>query len=98
MLSAAEILFASHLLIATLFEVANHYIRGNEINAKWGWLGVCTLIFAFIIWNLSRTQDSFFCDPHSLIQGHAMWHLLDALAAYFVFLFYASEEDKESEE
>lgn len=94
MLTTAEIIFASHLIIGTLIELSNRYIRHHPINATWGLMGVFTLILSFIIWNLSRTQDSLFCDPHSLIQGHAMWHLLDALAAYFVFLYYASEQTK----
>lgn len=90
-----EIVFASCLIAATVLELLMKYKRGNEIEAKWGLLGVGSLIVAFIIWNLSRTQDSLFCDPNSLIQGHAMWHLLDALGAYFVFVFYTTEQDKD---
>ena len=46
------------------------------------------MLVAFAIWNLSQHG---WCDPHSLVQGHAAWHLLDALAAYLLFRLYASE-------
>ncbi len=94
MLKADEICFMFHLIFAVVIEVALKYVRGNDIEIKWGLMGVLSLLVAFVIWNLSRTQDSMFCDPHSLIQGHAMWHLLDALGAYFVFVYYVSESEK----
>ena len=31
------------------------------------------------------------CDPDSLIQGHAIWHLLSALATWSFFLFLRTE-------
>jgi hypothetical protein len=47
-----------------------------------------TILLAFLIWNATKTR---WCDPHSLIQGHAAWHLLDAASAYLLFRFWASE-------
>ncbi len=91
MLKASEFCFITHLVVAVIAEATLKFSKKSIIDIKWGLMGVGTLIVAFIIWNLSRTQDSWFCNPDSLIQGHAMWHLLDALAAYFVFIFYVSE-------
>ncbi|MEZ5006878.1 MAG: ceramidase domain-containing protein [Chitinophagales bacterium] len=87
-----EIIFGVQILIGTVLELCNRYIRGNKINAFKGYLSLFTFCLAFFIWIISRTQESWFCNPNSLIQGHAIWHLLNALATYFLFLYYASEE------
>ncbi len=94
-LSLTDIWFGSQLIVAFIFELFLKYKRKITIHSTWGWAGVLTLIFSFIIWNLSRTHDSIFCNPHSLFQGHALWHILDAIAAYFVFRFYVSESEIE---
>lgn len=91
-LNITEIFFASFLLLAAVFELMNKYLKGNKINASSGYWSIFTLLLAFFIWNISRTQDSWWCNPDSLIQGHAVWHLLCALAAFFLFRFYVSEE------
>lgn len=90
-LSGASLWFVLHLLLATIFEVLLHYVRKIEINAALGWAGVITLLVAFVIWNLSRTQESIWCDPYLWLQGHAVWHVLNAIGACFVFLFYTTE-------
>ncbi|WP_431843517.1 ceramidase domain-containing protein [Calidifontibacter indicus] len=46
------------------------------------------MLVAFGIWTLSHS-GGVWCDPHSLLQGHAVWHLLCALAAYLLFRYYA---------
>jgi hypothetical protein len=43
-----------------------------------------------VIWNISQTGTSL-CDPYSPLQGHAIWHILDAVAAFCLFMYYASE-------
>lgn len=59
-------------------------INGFFLHAAW-W----TLIVAFIIWTLDITKV--LCNPNSLLQGHALWHILGALAAGFLYLYYRSE-------
>lgn len=92
-LSASSFYFAVHLLLAAIFELMLHYIRKTEIKVWLGWTGIFILLLAFAIWNLSRTQESLLCDPHLWLQGHAVWHVLNAVGACFVFLFYRSEKD-----
>ncbi len=46
--------------------------------------------FAFLIWNLSLS-GGIICFKESIVQGHAIWHLLCALAIYFLFKYYQSE-------
>ena len=37
---------------------------------------------------LLSTTDGIWCMPHSLLQGHAVWHLLSAVSTVFVFMFF----------
>ena len=54
------------------------YLYGMLLNA-----------LAFVIWNLD--QNGQICSPQSLLQGHAVWHLMGAAALWFAFLYYRSE-------
>lgn len=45
---------------------------------------------AFLIWCLSHGPGPL-CVPDSLLQGHAVWHVLTALAAGAMYLHYESE-------
>ncbi len=83
-------IFGCFIFITVIFEALNSFVRKSTCEIKWGILSISTLLLAFLIWNLERNFDAF-CNPHSLIQGHAIWHLLDALAVYFLFRFYVSE-------
>ena len=46
------------------------------------------------MWNLSKNGTPL-CDPHSLLQGHAAWHLLCAVSAYCLYRYWASGETLE---
>jgi hypothetical protein len=50
-----------------------------------------SLLVAFVIWTLDITK--ILCNPNSWLQGHALWHILGALAAGFLYLYYRSEND-----
>lgn len=47
---------------------------------------------AFAIWLPSQSGGAL-CDPESLLQGHAAWHALCALAAGALFLYLRSERE-----
>jgi len=51
-------------------------------------VSLASILVAFAIWNASK---AWLCQPHSLVQGHAIWHLLGAVSAYFLYRYYASE-------
>ena len=53
-------------------------------------LSSLSIILAFVIWNVSLTGCPL-CDPYSVIQGHAVWHLLCAVSLYCLFRYYVSE-------
>lgn len=83
--------FALLIALAAAFELINtlsHKVRRQD---KWGIYAALSFLVAFAIWNFGR-NDHPFCDPASWLQPHALWHLLFALALYFVFRLYASEK------
>ena len=47
------------------------------------------IALAFAIWTQAKT-GSRWCHPHSLVQGHAIWHLLCAGSAYALYRAYAA--------
>lgn len=59
-------------------------INNFFLKTAWG-----TLTLAFLIWTLDLTK--ILCNPTSWLQGHALWHLLGALAGGFLYLYYRSE-------
>jgi hypothetical protein len=81
--------FGLLLIGATVIEVL--IARRGETRARraYAYASLAAMLTAFAIWNATKT---WLCDPDSLIQGHAIWHLLGAVSAYFLYRYYASEE------
>lgn len=80
--------FGVLLVAAVLVEVA--VMRRGETSARRGfaYTAIALILVAFGIWNASK---AWLCDPGSLLQGHAAWHLLCAGSAYCLYRYYASE-------
>lgn len=53
--------------------------------------GALLMAIAFAIWGLDRIRV--ICAPASLLQGHAVWHLLGALSAACLFRSYEADVD-----
>ena len=47
---------------------------------------------AFVIWILDFTRTV--CAPASWLQGHAVWHILGAAAAWYLFRYYSELSEK----
>lgn len=80
-------------LVVACFALAIGLRRSGRAHsdARWMWAAVATFLTAWFIWLPSR-NDGPLCDPHSWLQGHAIWHLLCALATVWIFVFLRSEE------
>jgi hypothetical protein len=78
------------VLLVTALAVELTMVRRGLVaaDARYAAVAAGALAVAFVIWNLSKTA---WCDPHSPLQGHAVWHLLGAVAAYYLFRYYTSE-------
>lgn len=90
-MSGAEVCFIAMMVGGISLELYMIFAKGMQIKKKFGYASLLSIGIAFVIWNLSLWPDSIFCKPHSLIQGHAIWHLLDALGGYLAFRYYVSE-------
>ncbi len=88
---AGNAVFAALLVVAIVLEVRIWRRDPRAIDIRLGAASVGTLLVAFVIWNL---EQHVWCDPESWLQGHAVWHLLCAVAAYLMFRYYASETDR----
>lgn len=82
-------LFAVVLVVAIILELV--FARPMRLHVRTGFYvsGLIANAVAFTIWNLDQRGQ--LCAPDSLLQGHAIWHLLGAVALWFAFLYYRSE-------
>ena len=60
-----------------------------RVEVSWYLWGIALQGAAFTIWILDQTGR--LCSGGSLLQGHAVWHLLNAAALYTSYLYYRSE-------
>ncbi len=63
---------------------------GRRTYTPWFFAGVAAFLLAYAIW-LTGTADNPSCPPDSLIQAHAIWHLLSAAATWCFFMFLRTE-------
>jgi dihydroceramidase len=82
-------LFALVLLLAIVVELVLARPRRPEVRVALFGYGLLANVVAFVIWVFDNTHT--LCAPDSLVQGHAIWHLLGAVAVYFNYLYYRSE-------
>lgn len=82
-------LFAVILLAAIIVELVFARPLRPQVRTGYYIAGLVANIVAFTIWNLDQRGQ--LCSPDSLLQGHAVWHLLGAVALWFAFLYYRSE-------
>ena len=83
--------FAIVLVVGLIVEFV--YLRRTPmIAARWLYIGLGLFALAYVIWILDNSH--LLCLPDSLLQGHAVWHLLGAIATGCLYLYYASEESK----
>lgn len=84
--------FAIVLIVGLVVEFV--YLRRHPIIvARWLYIGLGLFALAYVIWIVDNSR--LVCLPDSLLQGHAIWHLLGACATGCLFLYYASEESVE---
>ena len=59
------------------------------VEVRWYLYGIALQAMAFAIWIADLTRT--WCDGSSLVQGHAVWHLLNAAAVWTAYRYYRSE-------
>ncbi len=79
------------LLIRRAGGGARRLPRPAPIRRRWVMAGAGFFFIALGIWVPSRTGGPW-CDPHSLWQGHAAWHLLTAATTACLYVYWRSED------
>lgn len=77
-----NLIFAILLVTALVMEVVL-WRRGLTPSLRWAAAALVTMFVAFGIWLISQT-GGIWCVPDSWLQGHALWHVLCAAAAYLL--------------
>ena len=85
---AGNLAFALMLLVAVTGE-AILLRRPGGPRPWWAVGSVLTLSLAFAVWVPSQT-GGLWCIPESWLQGHALWHVLCAVAAYLLGRHYTA--------
>jgi hypothetical protein len=85
---SGNLAFGMLLVAAVVLETRTWRRGGTVVALRYGVVALAAMLVAFVVWLLSNAG---WCDPDSLVQGHAAWHLLCAAAAYWLYRFYASE-------
>ena len=86
------------VMVVIAFEVAVSYPRlrpwaPRAIHPRrvpWFWAGLASFGIAFFVWNLSRT-GRVWCNPDTLLQGHALWHVLSAVSVGCFYLYFRAD-------
>lgn len=84
-------LFAAVLVAGVISELL-HLRRNPGLDARWFWAGLGSFALAFGVWVMDNSR--LLCAPESLLQGHALWHLLGAAATAMLFNHYATERPR----
>lgn len=91
-LMAAQVMApSSRRLVFALLLLSALGLEGVSAKAGRGWLGggAALMAMAFVIWTLDR--ERLVCAPESVLQGHALWHVLGAVATVCLFRCYEAD-------
>lgn len=85
-----NIFFPALFLVYIIFTfVYNKRKSIAKISSRLVLLSLYVLMLSLSVWILDR-QDVL-CDPTSVFQGHALWHILNAVVLLFIYLHYRAE-------
>lgn len=88
---SASAVFAFFLVTSMLMELYNKLKNNPTISFKFAIYCSLTFLLAAYIRTIGKDEHPW-CNPDSLIQAHAIWHILSGVAIYFLFRYYVSED------
>jgi hypothetical protein len=68
-------------------------IKLERTYSPYFWAGFGAYLIATIIWRPSRT-GGWLCNPDTLLQGHALWHILGAVAMWCFYNYFRTEVER----
>jgi len=80
-------LYIAEFGVALLLELIFYLKKGRSTQYRYLFLCWSAFIPGYVFWWLD--QEKIVCNPaNHFISGHAIWHLLDALALFFLYHYY----------
>jgi hypothetical protein len=79
------------LATATLLSEALVARSSLRVQRRWLWVSLILYVPALGVWWLSLSGHPL-CDPASLLQGHALWHVITALSPGALYLYFRNGE------
>jgi hypothetical protein len=86
---AGNLVFGALLILTVVLEMRLRRRDGAAGDVRWIGLAVGAIAVAFVVWNLAKNGGPL-CDPDSLVQGHAVWHVLCAVSSYCLYRYWNS--------
>lgn len=83
--SGGKFIFGALIVVALAIEGAVAVAR-IERDRRWLWGSLATYGIAGVVWLSSRTEGPW-CEPESLVQGHALWHILAAVSVALLYVY-----------
>lgn len=84
------ILLPTLILAIVIITILNYLRNKNNYTIQFAILSLLLVIGAFILRTLDVKKIA--CNPISLYQGHALWHLFTGMSAFVLYWFYRSEK------
>ncbi|MCB0507908.1 MAG: ceramidase domain-containing protein [Bacteroidetes bacterium] len=91
-----HLLISSSILLPFLFLIivgitTYHYLKNkHKFNLSYALISFILLIIAYILRIVDVKKT--ICQPQSIIQLHALWHIFTGLSAFMLYLFYRKEK------
>ena len=83
--NSGNIIFGLFVL-ATLIAELYLYIRRRFGGYKFFWIGFGLFLIGFVIWIFDFQK--IYCDPNNIVNGRGVFHILTAIAVYYLYKFY----------
>lgn len=88
-----SLLFGTQVILALTIEVYLSKIKKVRVKYRALLQGCALFILAYVFWNLDRYR--IVCDPNNhILNGHALWHIITAVAIFYIYKFYSQFEFK----
>ena len=82
---ARRYVFAALVVLVVILELADRAKRPAQVQDKLFVAAVALLLGGFVAWVLDIMRIT--CSPESWLQGHALWHVAGALAAWLLYRY-----------
>jgi len=78
------------ILLMMVITTVNYLRCSNHFRLQYAIMSLLFMIVAFVLRTMDVKKTN--CDPLSVYQGHAIWHLCTGMSAFMLYWFYRSEK------